>query len=261
MENNFDLRKFLAEGSFANSPKQINEDFEGGQQGGAQGGEQGDQQQQRTQRYGDPCARLEDQLMNLYDKHGDELLNFIERFMRLTRGGQRGGAIRLMRSFKNFVGFAQIASKQVAYTNKGCGSALHFFADYMGADHIVDFMETMLMEDVQENEINEDVVDTLKNFFGLKEGEYNEAEDVAEGDYNEGEHNEKIKEEEVKEESINEGRGDLDTIIDAIDNHAQYGTDGYDIEEALEEILAELGDHYGYDISFTKKVNEEKDEE
>lgn len=242
MENNFDLRKFLAEGSFANSPKQINEDFEGGEQGG----EQGDQQQQRQQRYGDPCARLEDQLMNLYDKHGEELLNFIERIMRLSRNGQGGEAIRLGRTFKNFVGFSQIALKQGAYTRKGCGSSVRFFADYMGADHIVDFLETMLMENVQENEMNEDVVDTFKNFFGLKEGEYNEAEDVAEGEH---------------DKAMNEGRGDLETIIDAIDNHAEYGTGGNDIEEAFEEIFAELGDHYGYDISFTKRANEGKEEE
>ena len=60
------------------------------------------------------------------------------------------------------------------------------------------------------------------------------------------------------ESTMNEGRGDLDTIIDAIENHAGYSTDGYNIEEALEEILAALGDHYGYDISFTPRANKNK---
>lgn len=62
------------------------------------------------------------------------------------------------------------------------------------------------------------------------------------------------------ESTINEGRGDLETIIDAIDNHAEYSTDGNDIEEAFEEIFAELGDHYGYDISFTPRANKNKSE-
>ncbi len=180
-------------------------------------------------KYNSPCSKLEDQLMRLFDKHGDDLIDAIRREHRASQKSRRLGN-RLLQQFKEVKAFIKISSVSTLYNMSGCGDAEELFHDYFGIDDEYDLYESEdLKEGIKDSK-------SYKFIVGKKDGE-------------------------VKEETVNEGRGDLDTIIDAIENHAEYGTDGYDIEEAFEEIFAELGDHYGYDISFTKKANEGKEEE
>ena len=184
MENNFDLRKFLAEGSLANSPKQINENY--------------NDEEDREVRYNDPCERIENQLMTLYDKHGEDMISMFRRMSNAEKSGDKRAARALYFSFIKVTVFIKISNLNRRYNTQGCGDAEEFAKDYFGMDSWRDLYES--------TDLNEGLGSFFGSAFRWIQGK-GEAS-MAEGDYNEGEHNE-----EIKEEELNESPGDIHDLL------------------------------------------------
>lgn len=242
MKNNFDLRKFLAEGSFANRPKQINENF--------------NEEEDKEVRYDDPCERIENQLMDLYDKHGENMISMFRRMSNAENSGDKRIARVLYFKFIKVTAFIKISNLNMRYNRNGCGDAEEFAKDYFGMDSWRDLYEST------------DVNEGLGTFFGSAfrwiqgKGEAS----MAEGDYNEGEYNEEI------EEEVNESAADVQELIigllgtggmaaatigisklmDALES-GQHGEHGKKVAQALKKL--------GNAAAKSRNVSEEEVEE